>query len=196
MNKARDFINEVVKLEIAPLLKANGFKKKGFNFARRVGSVTHFVNVQLSSWNSGAAGSFYLNVGIAFDELSLYFGKQPPEFPQYDDCQFLVRIDQLNSALPKQFEVNESTDLHALASNVARSLGETFVTPLASVSSLQSFGNTGWVNVVPWGFPALFHYLTGNQAEARRLVQLEADCFADRGLTFASIAERLRFSFT
>jgi len=184
-----------VKLGIAPMLKAHGFKKRALNFARSKGAVTHFVNVQLSSWNRGPAGSFYLNVGLVFDELCQHFGKPAPEFPAYDDCQFLVRIDKLNPALPQQFEVGASTDLQVLASGIAGDLEQTFVAPLAGVDSLASFGASGWVGVVPWGFPALFHYLTGNPQEARRLVQLEADRFADRGLTFESVAQGLRLSF-
>jgi hypothetical protein len=177
------------------MLKAHGFKKRAFNFARRNGAVTAFVNVQLSSWNRGPAGSFYLNVGLVFDELCQHFGKPAPEFPGYDDCQFLVRIDKLNPALPQQFAVGASTDLQILASGIADDLEQTFVAPLAAVDSLRSFGATDWVEVVPWGFPALFHYATGNMQEARRLVQLEADHFADRGLTFESVAEGLRLSF-
>lgn len=195
MNKARDSINEIVKLGIAPTLKANGFKKKALNFARRIGSASHYLNVQLSSWNSGPTGSFYLNVGVVFDELCFHFGKQPPQFPRYEDCQFLVRMERLNPSLPQQFGVDASTDLEALASNVAEKVLETFIKPLEGVNSLQSFGRTGWVAAVPWGFPALFHYVTGNHSEARRLVQLEADTFADRGLTFESVANRLRLSF-
>ena len=100
MPKARDAISKVVRIGIAPMLKTHGFKKKALSFARRRGSVVHFVNVQLSSWNSGATGSFYLNVGLVFDDLCLHFGKPVPAFAGYDDCQFLVRLEQLNAELP------------------------------------------------------------------------------------------------
>lgn len=196
MIKARDSIKELVKLGIAPLLKSRGFKKNALNFTRRNGSVAHFVNVQLSSWNSGAAGSFYLNVGVAFDEIAQHLGKPAPEFPRYDDCQFLVRIERLNPKLPQQFFVDETVDLNSLGSSVALSLDESFVLPLADVDSLHSFGKTGWVDAIPWGFPALFHYLTGSHQEARRLVQREAEYFADRGSTFESVANRLRLQFS
>jgi hypothetical protein len=195
VTEARESIGELVKLAIAPMLKSRGFKKSGFNFARRNGSVTHFVNVQLSSWNGGSAGSFYLNVGVAFDEIARHLGKQPRESPRCGDCQFLVRIEQLNPKLPQQFVVDETVDLRVLGSSIALSLDETFVSRLTDVDSLRSFGRTGWVDVVPWGFPALFHYLSGNLPEARRLVQREAERFADRGLTFESVAKGLRLRF-
>ena len=192
---ARDSINQLVKLAMAPLLKSRGFKKNSLTFARRNGAVAHFVNVQLSSWNRGAAGSFYLNVGVAFDEIARHLGKPVPEFPRYDDCQFLVRIDKLNPELPPQFIVDDGVDLVSLGSHVARSLDESFIAPLTVVDSLHAFGKTGWVHTVPWGFPALFHYLTGNREEARRLVQREAAHFADRGLTFESVAKGLCLHF-
>ena len=67
--------------------------------------------------------------------------------------------------------------------------------PLNAVSSTEDFAKTGWVDLVPWGFPAAWHYATGRRDEARRLVQREADTFADRGCTFDSVAERLGLSF-
>lgn len=157
MGKARESIHEVVRLGLAPMLKAHGFKKTGLNFARRSGAVAHYLNVQLSSWNCGAQGGFYLDVGLMFDELCLHFGKQPPALPKYDDCQFLVRLERLDSQLPPQFAVNESTDLQALASSVAQSVGQSFVAPLVEVNSLRSLEKTGWVSAVPWGFPAVTH---------------------------------------
>lgn len=195
MIKARDSIHEVVKRGIAPMLKAHGFKKTGLHFARRNGAVVHYLNVQLSSWNSGDRGSFYLNTGVMFDELCLHFGKQPPALAKHDDCQFMVRLNNLNPELPQLFDVDGSTDLHALAGSVAQSVEQSFVVLLEEVNSLESFGKTGWVNAIPWGFPALYHYVTGDRKEARRLVQLEADIFSDRGLTFQSVAEGLRLSF-
>jgi Domain of unknown function (DUF4304) len=195
VTKARDSINGLVKLAIAPMLKSRGFKKSALNFARRSGAVVHFVNVQLSSWNSGAVGSFYLNVGVAFDEIAQHLGKSSSVFPRQDDCQFLVRIEKLNPKLPQQFVVDEGVDLGSLGSSVALVLDESFVSPLTGVDSLHSFGKTGWVNVIPWGFPALFHYLTGDHQVARWLIQREADYFADRGLTFESVAKHLRLQF-
>lgn len=195
MNKARDYINEIVKKGVAPTLKSNGFRKQGLHFARRNGSVSHYLNIQLSSWNCGSDGGFYINAGVAFDDLYSHFGELPPKFPKYENCQFLVRMEQLNPQLPQQFRVDDSTDLDALASTVAKEILDTFVKPLERVNSLQSFAKTGWVNTVPWGFPALFHFVTGNKSEARRLVQLEADSFADRGLTFESVAKGLNLSF-
>lgn len=196
MNKARDASEEVVKLGLAPMLKKHGFKKTGLHFARRRGAAAHYLNVRLSSWNQGMEGSFYLNAGLMFDEVCKHYGRQPPLLPKYDDCDFMIRLERLNPSLPPQFCVDETTSLEALARKVSSAVEQTFVEPSAHITSLRDLGGTGWVEAIPWGFPALFHFLTGDEEEARRLVQLEASTFADRGLTFESVAQSLQLRFS
>lgn len=191
MRSARDVIAEVVKTGIAPMLKQLGFKKSTFNFGRRQGSVAHFLNVQMSSWNQGVVGGFYINVGVMFDEMHRLRGAEPPELPKHLDCDFMVRWERLDSQLPSFVEVNENTDPQVLSEWLMRQIKDVFVKPLDAVSSTRDFGQTGWVTAVPWGFPAKFHYVVGDIAEARRLVQLEANTFADRGCTFESVAASL-----
>ncbi len=196
MVQARELVQEVVNLGLAPMLKEHGFKKNGLSFLRRRGAVTHYLNIQLSSWNQGSEGSFYLNAGLMFDEICRHYGKEPPKTPKQHDCNFMVRIERLNSSLPPQFSVNERANLTELAQSLSEAVEKTYVIPLENVTNLGEFATTGWTESVPWGFPALFHFLTGNKNEARRLVQLEADTFADRGVTFASVAEGLGLRFS
>lgn len=196
MVKARELIQEVVNLGLAPMLKEHGFKKNGLNFIRRHGTVVNYLNVQLSSWNQGSDGHFYLNAGLMFDEICRHYGKEPPQTPKYDDCNFMVRMERLNSSLPPQFSVSENTNLKELGLSLSEAVKKTYVVPLEHVSTLRGFAATGWAEAVPWGFPALFHFLTDNEDEARRLVQLQADTFADRGVTFMSVAESLRLRFS
>lgn len=195
MRTARESIQEVVKLGLAPMFKRHGFKKSAFSFARRSGAVAHYFNVQSSQWNRGAEGHFYLNAGVMFDAICQLHGKPAPAIPKYDDCHFMIRLERVNPRLPQYFKVDQATDPQALAGQIAGIVESSFVVPLNGVASVHDFAATGWVDAVPWGFPALFHYLTGNLAEARRLVQLEADTFADRGLTFASVAASLHLTF-
>ncbi len=195
MSKARDLIHEVVRLELAPLLKDRGFKKNGMNFTRRRGSVVHYLNIQLSSWNQGSQGSFYVNAGLMFDEIFRHYCQEPPAIPKYDDCNFMVRLERIDSNLPPQFSIDEKTDLKILAKGLANIVERAYVKPTESFTALRDLGGTGWVETVPWGFPALFHFLTGNKDEARRLVQLEAETFANRGVTFDSVARGLSLSF-
>jgi hypothetical protein len=195
MQTARESIQAIVATGLAPLFKRHGYKKNAFSFARRQGAVAHYFNLQSSQWNSGARGHFYLNAGVMFDDICALRGKPPPPLPKYDDCQFMARLERLDTSLPQFFNVDEGTDLAALAARVAEAVERVFVLPLSAVSSARDFAATGWAAAIPWGFPAVLHYVTGDLEEARRLVQLEADTFAGRGLTFQSVAQSLHLKF-
>jgi hypothetical protein len=192
---SRDAIHEVVKLGLVPLMKEHGFKKSALSFARRRGPLAHFLNVQLSQWNRGTAGQFYLNAGVMFDDICLLRDRKPPALPKYDDCQFLVRLERLNHELPAAVTVDETTNVEALAAWLARTVEETFILPLNAVKSANDFAQTSWPAAIPWSFTAVLQYVLGNLAEARRLVQLQADAFADRGCTFESVASSLHLKF-
>jgi hypothetical protein len=195
MRAARDCVNEVVKAGLAPMFRAHGFRRSGFNFVRRVGAVANFFNVQLFQWNRGEEGLFFLNAGVMFDEIFALRGEAAPAMPKYFDCQFMVRLEYLNSSLPQSYKVDAQTDATELASSLAELVESTYVLPLNSVAGAKDFAATGWVRAVPWGFPALFAYVVGDVDEARRLVQLEAETFAGRGLTFESVAKSLGLQF-
>jgi hypothetical protein len=195
MRTARECIEEAVKVCLAPMFKKHGFKKNGLNFSRRLGATGHFFNVQLSQWNSGSEGRFYLNAGVMFDEICLLRGKNPPVLPKYLDCQFMVRLGALNADLSQLEEVDERTDPRGLGARLADLVEHSFVLPLNSVSCAREFESTGWVQAIPWGFPAVLAYVLGNVSEASRLVQKEATRFADRGLTFESVAENYGLRF-
>lgn len=196
MQSARDLIEEAVKLGPAPMLQRHGFKKSAFNFGRRQGSVAHFLNLQLSQWNQGIDGRFYVNAGVLFDDMHRLRGIEPPLLPKYGDCDFMVRWEALDPQLPASVKVDADTEPKALAEWLAHRLESVLVLPLNAVSSTQDFGRTGWVNAVHWDFPARYHFVVGNTEEARRLVQLQADTFADRGCTFESVAANLRLTFS
>jgi hypothetical protein len=191
MRSARELIEETVKLGPASMLKRHGFKKSAFTFTRRQGSVAHFLNLQLSQWNQGADGRFYVNAGVLFDDMVRLRGVEPPLLPKYGDCDFLVRWERLDSNLPASVKVDESTDPTELSDWLTGAIERCFVLPLNSVTSTQEFARTGWTNAIPWGFLAKYNFVIGNLDEAKRLVQLEADTFADRGCTFESVAKSL-----
>lgn len=195
MRTARECINEAVKLGLAPMFKAHKFKKNGLTFTRRVGAVLNCFNVQLSQWNQGAEGHFYLNAGVAFDEIFAFRGEAVPVVPKYDDCQFMVRLECLNAELPQFYSVDENTNPDELGAKLAMIVEKTYVQPLNSVTSAKEFEGTGWVGAIPWGFPAVFSYVLGNASESRRLVQLEADTFANRGSSFESLSKAYGLRF-
>ena len=181
MRSARESTQEIIKLGLAPMFKKHGFRKAGFHFARRSGTVEHHFNVQLSQWNHGSIGHFYLNTGVMFDDIKRFHGLDSPKSAKVWDCDFQARLETIDPQSPQRINIDENTDVESVAKWLSERIEKTFVIPLNAVSSTQEFLATGWVNKVPWGFPAVFHYVIGNKTEARRLVALEAKFFADRG---------------
>jgi hypothetical protein len=192
--KARDMVAAIVEHGLAPALKRGGFRKQQLNFARRRGSVAHFLQVQLSSWNQGSAGAFYVNVGVMFDQMREHFGSVAVDIPKHDDCQFMVRLEQLFPEAPVQWTVDAGTDVAAVSDKLVSCVLRGVVEPLNQVSSLAEFQHLGWLHAVPWGFPAYYYYLLGDLEQARELVKAEAECFAHRGVTYDGLVQRYRFA--
>lgn len=188
MRSVRESTKEIIRLELAPMFKRHGFRKTGFNFWRRRGTVEHHFSVQLSQWNHGAIGHFYLNVGVRFDDLRQFRDRGAA-------CDFSVRFEQIDPQMPRWVEIGETTDIESVSKWLADRVEASFVFPLDAVSSTQDFLATGWVEKEAWDFPAKLQYALGNKAEARRLVEDQAEAFADRGCTFSSLAHELHLSF-
>lgn len=192
--KASETIAEIVQHALAPGLKREGFRKQRLSFSRRRGRSAHFIQVQLSSWNQGAEGAFYVNVGVMFDEIREHCDQPVPAIPAYDDCSFMVRLEKLVAEAPTQWNVNAQTDVSAVGAQLARCVLQEAVTLLNGVTDLATFKALGWQRAVSWGFPAYSCYLLGDLDKARALVQAQADYFHDRGVTYGALVQHYRFS--
>lgn len=102
---------------------------------------------------------------------------------------------RMDTALPAFYGVQADTPTEAFAREIASVVERVYVQPLAAVHNVKDFDALGWARAVPWSFPALIAYAVGHVEDARRLVQAEADHFADRGCTFESVAASLGLKF-
>lgn len=184
--RARDIIQAIVKLELAPALKAEGFKKSGLTFTRRRGLTTQTIQFELSSWNRGPRGSFDVRVGVAFDEM-----RQPDE-PPSSHPEFHGVLRQLLPDVPSFLEVDADIPLPLASARLTQWIMDGVVARLNRVNALADFESTGWAKVQPWRFPALLAYHLGRDEEAARLIDEEAEYFKDRGLTREDLIEWLR----
>lgn len=190
--QAKEIIQSIVRCELAPALKQAGFKKSGLTFTRRHGSTGHLIQIQLSSWNQGSVGAFYVNVGVMFDQM-FPVERIPDAHPKYDDCQFMTRLEQLVPDAPVQWPVDSDTSVLDVSKHLAACVRK-IVETLDGVTSLADFEGTGWVKVIPWSFPAQYAYALGRDDEAESLVANEAACFADRGVTRESLIQDYGFT--
>lgn len=189
--KAKDIIGQILDGRLAPALKREGFRRKAFRFFRRKGAVEQEIRLQLSSFNWGATGSFTVDVGLQFDDMWCEAESRPSLF-KGGEADFFSWIDLLVPGTPRSFDVNQTIPIEAASERLATWVMDGVVTPLNKVESLADFEATGWKDVMPWSFPTRFAYHMGRDDEAARLVRVEADFFADRGLTEEEIIERYR----
>jgi hypothetical protein len=113
--KARDTIKIIIDTGIAGIALDAGFKKSGFNFFRRQDLVVQVINVQLSRWNRGDTGSFYVNVALAFDELRKHEAIPIIETPKDYECDFRRRLEHIIPDTPFAWEISPQVDSKLLS---------------------------------------------------------------------------------
>ncbi|MDH5824970.1 DUF4304 domain-containing protein [Luteimonas sp. RD2P54] len=190
---SKEIIKSIVNLEVAPLLKQEAFRKTAFTFVRRRGRTGQLIQIQLSSWNRGSEGAFFVNVGLMFDQM-WRGGSDPPRYPRYDDCHFMVRLERIAPNAPSEWSVDATTFIPEASAKLVAHLREPVLSRMALVCSVEDFEQTGWIGAIPWGFPALFAYALGRDDEAASLVQAQAAYFKDRGVTAESLIEAYGFA--
>ena len=72
MKSAPQRFSNVLKEGITPILKENGFKKKGQNYYKSIGEIGQTVNIQKDKWNSKDEIKFTINLGIFSEKYWLW----------------------------------------------------------------------------------------------------------------------------
>ncbi|MBO9728355.1 MAG: DUF4304 domain-containing protein [Chitinophaga sp.] len=83
---------------IAPLLKKNGFNKKGLNFYKTTNGLVFLINIQKSQGNIGNYIKFYINCGIHSTEIDRVIGAKENEMPKEYECYYRARISDITRA--------------------------------------------------------------------------------------------------
>lgn len=165
--KAAEIIDQVIKANLAPTLKSEGFKKTARTFHRASGPAIHVVNVQASQWGSSDEGRFTLNLGVYVPELARMLGDAVHEKPKEYQCQARARIGSLMPAGSDDWwDVSPSTDLAALTREVeARyvEFGRPWLEARSSYRDLESLLQGGLAR-------AAVALLDGRREDARRRV--------------------------
>ncbi|MBR9920984.1 MAG: DUF4304 domain-containing protein [Bacteroidetes bacterium] len=147
----RDFKSEfdsIIKEVIAPIFKANGFKKNGNNFYRDLGEVGQAFNVQQSQWNSKDDKTFVFNLGLLDKEIqNIVYQRELPKFPKEYDCEIRLRHGQLLNKGDIWYDLNKRTDLEKLKIQIIKDV-ENYVLPF-----LDKYQDPNkWIEFFDWKF--------------------------------------------
>jgi hypothetical protein len=99
-SQAQMLFDDMVKHAVTPVLKPIGFRKSGLNFHRRHKEVVQVVNFQSSHGSTWGEKLFYVNVGIAFDDLCRLRNIEILEKPKEHECSSRGRRDRMEVLFP------------------------------------------------------------------------------------------------
>ena len=141
--KAAEIIRRVVHFGLKPLARTCGFRKSGLYFHRRLGEVVQVLHIQLSQSNFGSEGSFYVNIGLAFDRLWQAAARPVPEQPKEYECHFRRRLGELVEE-PSRWSVSELTDRAEMGRTLARCI-EPVIAEMDRIDSVAGFVGHPWM---------------------------------------------------
>ncbi len=91
-------LKELIRLYISPLLKRQGFRKKGNIWNRDVGGIIHVIDIQSTMRRADGSESFTINIGVFINELwQLFWAKGAPKFIKEENCYPRFRLGFLLS---------------------------------------------------------------------------------------------------
>jgi hypothetical protein len=181
---AEEILKRVIDEAFVAVLKPRGFKRTAHNFHRRQGEVVQVVNVQLSQGSTWFEKDFYVNVGLAFDDICRLKNQEIDERPKEYQCDARGtrgRLEEFLRTAPDRWEISNSTDLKDTISAL-REWIEELATGLDSITSASSYRKHEWFrrHEVPTGVCAQILYLVGEMEAAKDEVQALCTFFADR----------------
>ncbi len=164
-------IDEIIKVGLAPLLKAHGFKKKARNFYREHEDRIDLINVQASQFNAGAEGQFTVNVGVHFPAISAITDAPSIKgMPKEYDCTARERIGLLSSANKDTWwSVDNNVDINNIAAELASSVESLCLPWLANMANLEHL-KVEAAKKIPFVAAGISLY-QGNKSEAKAYLE-------------------------
>lgn len=171
--------DNVVKTAVHANLKSGGFGKTGLNWHRRLGNAIHVVNIQMSAVCSWEVKRFYINVGVALDEICRHMNKPVLEKPKESECVsrgLRQRSSVLLSGSSEFWQLKERGELDSLGDE----LREVISALLVEIDKIRTVSH---LVTHPWNehntdTKAQAYYLTGDYKAAWATVEAKAEFFS------------------
>ncbi|RUM16864.1 DUF4304 domain-containing protein [Rhizobium phaseoli] len=123
MGEAARGIDEVIKLGLADLLKAHGFKRSGRNWHRADGENWLIVNVQASSSNFGENGKFVINLGVYVAAVAALAGEAPIDGkPKEYDSTIRERLGSLAYGEDHWWAIESGSNLDLISADLVEKM--------------------------------------------------------------------------
>ncbi|MGO4501047.1 DUF4304 domain-containing protein [Paenibacillus sp. 2RAB27] len=132
----QNVLKQVVKETIAPLLKEEGFKKQGNNFAQVFSDFSTTVNIQSSKWNTQDEVEFFFNTGIYIEELFGTVHLYPkPTFPMEINSVLRIRGTELTKT-DSWYKLTIDTNVEQLKRMIIKDIAEYILPHLRQFESI------------------------------------------------------------
>lgn len=89
-------IKRIVKAELTPFLRDNGFHKDGITYCKALDELTWIVDVQQSSWNDRNEARFTINAGVYVHGFASLYSRPDPVKLRVPDSCVSARIGMLS----------------------------------------------------------------------------------------------------
>lgn len=180
---AQTLFDDIVKRAVTSVLKPLRFRKSALSFHRRHKDVVQVVNLQSSHGSAWDEKLFYVNVGLAFDDVCQLTGTEILEKPKEHDCDSRGTRDRLESLLdnmPERWLVNVNGDSQIVAQQLQTAI-EQLAVELETIDGVQPYRAHRWFDRFrPKQENAQILYVLGDLDGAWKEVRQLCTLFADR----------------
>jgi len=104
-------LNQLIKEELAPIFRIDGFKGSVRNYRRLRGELIHIINIQSSTWG----GEFAINLGVHLSFLPTVSGSIVEYFKLKEfDCEFRRRMSKTDNDQWWKYDQDEKSIMSAV----------------------------------------------------------------------------------
>jgi hypothetical protein len=197
---SRDVFLAEFKRSFLPTLRKEGFRGSGTTFRRRLGELTHVVNLQGSKWGDEC----FLNLGAHLSFLVPVGGEPPdPDKLKEYDCAFRTRINpEVKPAKGWSYGIDDVVTRASVAALCAayQTEGARFFNQFSAYPesfatvSAASLGTSAYAHSLASGSPLVWAQIAlqiGNVAAAREFAKLGLAAASPRASLYRAECERI-----
>lgn len=122
----RKIFDSLITHTVKPLLKQQGFTKKGLTFYKSNKDLIFVINFQKSYSNNPKETKFYINCGIHSNEILRKINRLEVKLPKEYECFYRQRISDIINSPIDGYHIFEHTDLKLLEEQLTEDLNKVF----------------------------------------------------------------------